>query len=207
MSMKHTHGTNMSSTRDQASDVELANVVAPKRWRRFGLRGPAIVLRWLTRNAKRIAVLVAGLAVLLSGAAMLVLPGPGIIVVILGLAILATEFAWAERALDKTSATAATAISRATRTRTSRATLLLSGLMLVAAGTTVIATTGRTPIGASIVLGGVIGLISLAPPIQRRVASPTGSKANRPDQKPTEDSHLSASSSDAPRTSPESWTP
>ena len=34
---------------------------------------------------------------LLAGFAMLVLPGPGIIVIILGLAILATEFAWAER--------------------------------------------------------------------------------------------------------------
>ena len=204
--MKHNQRTNMS-TRDQVSDVELASVVPPKRWRRFGLRGPAIVLRWLTRNAKRIAVLIAGLAVLLAGAAMLVLPGPGIIVVILGLAILATEFAWAEQALDRTSASAATAISRATRTRNGRATLLLSGLILVAAGTTCIFVTGRTIVGVSVVLGGVIGLISLAPGVQRRVASPTGSKAKPADKGPTEDSHPSVESSDAPRTSPQSWIP
>jgi len=39
------------------------------------------------------------LAVLLAGVAMLVLPGPGIVVIIAGLAILATEYVWAERML------------------------------------------------------------------------------------------------------------
>ena len=179
--MKHPQGTHISRTRDQAGDVDLASVVPPKRWRRFGLRGPAIVLRWLTRNAKRIGVLVTGLAVLLAGVAMLVLPGPGIIVVILGLAILATEFAWAERALDKTSASAATALTRATTTRTGRGTLLASGLMLIAVGTTLIVTTGKAVIGASVVLGGVIGLISLAPRVQRRVAE---SRDSQPDVAP-----------------------
>ena len=33
---------------------------------------------------------------------MLALPGPGVLVIILGLVILATEFAWAERMLDRT---------------------------------------------------------------------------------------------------------
>jgi hypothetical protein len=32
---------------------------------------------------------------------MLVLPGPGIVVILLGLAILATEYVWAERLLRK----------------------------------------------------------------------------------------------------------
>jgi hypothetical protein len=35
----------------------------------------------------------------LAGAAMLVLPGPGIVVIIAGLAILATEYVWAQRLL------------------------------------------------------------------------------------------------------------
>ena len=43
-----------------------------------------------------------GFTVVGAGVALLVLPGPGVIVIIVGLAILATEFAWAERALDKT---------------------------------------------------------------------------------------------------------
>ena len=59
------------------------------------------VLRFILRNGKRAAVLVVGLALVALGLAMLVLPGPGILVVILGLAILATEFVWARYLLDK----------------------------------------------------------------------------------------------------------
>lgn len=66
------------------------------------LHSPVEWFRWIGRNAKRIAVFIAGVVVLLAGFAMLVLPGPGLVVIILGLAILATEFAWAERALDRT---------------------------------------------------------------------------------------------------------
>ena len=59
------------------------------------------VLRFILRNGKRVAVLVVGLAFVAFGLAMLVLPGPGIIVIIVGLAILATEFVWARVLLDK----------------------------------------------------------------------------------------------------------
>ena len=52
---------------------------------------------FLRKYGKRIAVIVVGSVVLLAGAAMLVLPGPGFLVVAAGLAILATEFDWAER--------------------------------------------------------------------------------------------------------------
>jgi hypothetical protein len=58
-----------------------------------------VVGRFIGRNAKRVAVTIAGLLVLLAGAAMLVLPGPGIVVIIAGLAILATQYVWAERLL------------------------------------------------------------------------------------------------------------
>ena len=40
-----------------------------------------------------------GFAVLLGGLALLVLPGPALVVIPIGLAMLALEFAWAERAL------------------------------------------------------------------------------------------------------------
>lgn len=42
-----------------------------------------------------------GMTVLLTGVALLVLPGPGIVVILIGLAILATEFAWAQRRLHQ----------------------------------------------------------------------------------------------------------
>jgi len=43
---------------------------------------------------------VAGLVILAAGIAMLVLPGPAFIVIPIGLAVLAREFAWAERLLE-----------------------------------------------------------------------------------------------------------
>ena len=45
-----------------------------------------------------------GGTVLLIGVAMIFLPGPAIIVIPAGLAILATEFVWAQRWLNKTKA-------------------------------------------------------------------------------------------------------
>jgi uncharacterized protein (TIGR02611 family) len=53
----------------------------------------------LARGARRIGVLVVGLALLAVGAVLLVLPGPGLLVIVGGLALLATEFAWARRLL------------------------------------------------------------------------------------------------------------
>lgn len=90
-------------------DAELAALEVPPMWKRVGLHGPAIMFRWIMGNAKRIAVFVAGMVVLLAGVAMIVLPGPGLLVIFAGLAILATEFAWAERALDAGKARAAQA--------------------------------------------------------------------------------------------------
>lgn len=61
---------------------------------------PAELLRFIFRSSKRIAVFVVGVTLLAAGVAMLVFPGPGLLVIIAGLAVLATEFAWAERMLD-----------------------------------------------------------------------------------------------------------
>jgi uncharacterized protein (TIGR02611 family) len=64
------------------------------------------ITRFIARSGKRIAVAIVGGAVLLAGVAMLVLPGPAIVVIPAGLAILATEFAWARTALDRAKAKA-----------------------------------------------------------------------------------------------------
>ena len=45
---------------------------------------------------------IAGALVTLAGVAMLALPGPAFVVIPVGLAMLALEFEWAERALEKT---------------------------------------------------------------------------------------------------------
>jgi uncharacterized protein (TIGR02611 family) len=44
-------------------------------------------------------IIVAGFTVLIIGVAMIVLPGPAVVVIPLGLAILATEFIWARTLL------------------------------------------------------------------------------------------------------------
>ena len=53
------------------------------------------------KTIKRIAILMVGSTVLAIGVALLVLPGPAFIVIPVGLAILAVEFAWARRWLRK----------------------------------------------------------------------------------------------------------
>lgn len=70
---------------------------------------PVDVIRFIGRSSKRIAVSVIGGAFVLGGIAMLVLPGPGILVVAVGFAILGTEYAWAAAALERTKQLAAQA--------------------------------------------------------------------------------------------------
>lgn len=77
---------------------------------------PAEVLRFVARSSKRIAVSVVGGALVLAGIAMIVLPGPGILVVAIGFAVLGTEYAWAAAALERTKRTAGDA-SRIARDR------------------------------------------------------------------------------------------
>lgn len=53
-------------------------------------------------KAKRTIKIVFGFTILIIGIALLVLPGPGIPIVIFGLIILATEYIWAKNLLNKT---------------------------------------------------------------------------------------------------------
>ena len=53
----------------------------------------------MLRYAKRVITAIIGMTVLLIGIALLVLPGPAFVVIPIGLAILATEFAWARHSL------------------------------------------------------------------------------------------------------------
>ena len=80
---------------------------------------PGEVVRFVARSSKRVAITVVGGAVLLAGLAMLALPGPGFIVIVIGFAILGTEYAWAAAALERTKRTAEKA-SKAARRRLGR---------------------------------------------------------------------------------------
>ena len=67
--------------------------------------------RWVNRlgltnrpRVRKLIVAVIGITVILFGLALIVLPGPAVVVVPLGLAILATEFAWARRLIRRSGA-------------------------------------------------------------------------------------------------------
>ena len=57
------------------------------------------LLQVLARAVRRGGVFLVGMTLLVAGAAMLVLPGPGIAVILLGLVVLSAEFQWAQRML------------------------------------------------------------------------------------------------------------
>jgi len=67
------------------------NRVAHWAWFPFG-----VVLRFIARSGRRIGVPAAGFLLFLAGVVMMVTPGPGIVLIIAGLAVLATEHVWAE---------------------------------------------------------------------------------------------------------------
>lgn len=69
----------------------------------------------LLRQARRVVVAVVGGTVLLIGVAMLVLPGPALVVIPTGLAILGLEFAWARRWLERVRQQARQAVGRWSR--------------------------------------------------------------------------------------------
>jgi uncharacterized protein (TIGR02611 family) len=73
------------------------------------------VVRFMARQSFRLSVAAVGFTVLGVGLVMLITPGPGLLVIIAGLAILAHEFAWAAKALEKAKTRAAQAREAAMR--------------------------------------------------------------------------------------------
>lgn len=70
---------------------------------------PSEVIRFIARSSKRIAVTVVGAVLVAGGLVMLVLPGPGLLVIVAGFAVLGTEYAWAASALERSKRTASAA--------------------------------------------------------------------------------------------------
>ena len=82
----------------------------------------------------RVAFATAGFVVLLIGVVMLFTPGPGWAVIVLGLGMLALEFTWAERALERVIDQAERAADQVTKgSPIRRAALLSVGVLSLAA--------------------------------------------------------------------------
>jgi uncharacterized protein (TIGR02611 family) len=59
-----------------------------------------MVLRTV-EQVRRVFLIIAGFTLLLAGGVMLVTPGPGMLVIFLGLGLLAAEFVWARRLMER----------------------------------------------------------------------------------------------------------
>lgn len=82
----------------------------------------------------RVLVGAVGGVLALTGVALLVLPGPGFVLVATGLAVLATKFAWAERPLAYAKHQARRGVAEVRRSRLRAAGSVLFALGLVAVG-------------------------------------------------------------------------
>ena len=60
-----------------------------------------MVITTAVNHTKRIVKIAIGFVLLLAGTVMLVVPGPGLVTIVLGLALLATEFLWARQLLAR----------------------------------------------------------------------------------------------------------
>jgi uncharacterized protein (TIGR02611 family) len=102
--------------------------------------------RHLERNRLvRIGFAVFGFLVVLAGLAMLVLPGPGLLVIAIGLGILALEFAWAERLLERTVDKMEDAAETVRRASGAKQLALAAATVVLAVGVVVVALTWDVP--------------------------------------------------------------
>jgi len=114
---------------------------------------------------KRVTVAVIGVLLLLVGVAMLVLPGPGLLMVLAGLLVLASEFPKVERYVDPVRDRAMKAAEQSVSSPLRIAWSVLAGLALVAAGVL----WGLNPdfflggwsTGSSLILSGVVLFVLL----------------------------------------------
>jgi uncharacterized protein (TIGR02611 family) len=95
--------------------------------------------------AIRVAFALAGLTLVLGGAALLVLPGPAFVVIPIGLALLSLEFCWAGRLLDKSLVKADEAKDKAANASRTSKLLTASGVACAAVAAVVVAVAYDVP--------------------------------------------------------------
>lgn len=135
----------------------------------------------IASSAKRLLVSSAGFMLCGAGLTMLVLPGPGMLVIVLGLVVLATEYTWAERALERTRVRAADATRRLHTSRTARLGVAVSAAAMLTGGAAVAAyLDGHRYVGVSLLVGGAGALALLVPAAQRLIDQPRPSTAEAP---------------------------
>ena len=138
---------------------------------------------------KKTAVGVLGGILTLSGVALLVLPGPGFVLIFAGFAVLATQFEWARQRLDDVKAKAAQGVQQVTRSRWQTIFAAACGVALLVAGVlefTPIDLPLVTTISAVLLIIGGLGLIGTLvfanTEAGRRFARRAAARDDRPEQ-------------------------
>ncbi len=119
-------------------DHEVPKLVRKLRVQRERHLQRATPVRWL--------FVIAGFTILLVGLAMLVLPGPALAVIPIGLFVLALEFQWAEEWLERSIHQADKAKQKAAETSTLTRVVTAGGTVLAIAGIVAWAIVGDIPI-------------------------------------------------------------
>ncbi len=140
---------------------------APHGWRR------------VERDAASLVASLVGFTFLVGGITMLVVPGPGMLVIAIGLTLLATQFAWAKRLLGYAEGSARAAIAAITSDRKARTVLAFSGALMVVGGTVAaIALPGWRVVAIFIVISGVVSLVLLLPAVQNELRAEVDQSPN-----------------------------
>jgi hypothetical protein len=115
--------------------------------------------------AKRVAALIGGGLLLVIGVVLLVLPGPGLLLVLAGLLILANQFPSINKYVDPVEKRALQAMEESVSSPLRIAGSVLAGLALIAAGIVWGLNKqlwlGGWPTGSSVILSGVVLLVLL----------------------------------------------
>ncbi|WP_435897387.1 TIGR02611 family protein [Streptomyces tsukubensis] len=117
---------------ESATNATGAAEGAKKSGQELGSKAPAFIKRSRALHLSwQVGVFLVGLAVVGAGVAMLVLPGPGWVVIFAGMAIWATEFVWAQLVLRWTKRKVSEAAQRALDPRVRRRNLIITTIGVV----------------------------------------------------------------------------
>lgn len=138
----------------------------------YGALALALLVRAQARMARRAAVTLAGVVLLAVGAVLLVAPGPGLIVIALGLLVLGTEYEWARRRASSTLRRARQTADQAAARPAALAGTAAFGMGVVALGALLAVERdlpgGGLSTGLSLVFSGLVTLATLGWAIRRR---------------------------------------
>ncbi|MGW0604630.1 TIGR02611 family protein [Streptomyces sp. NPDC002640] len=116
----------------EVADTESAGPADGRHERGLGSRAPGFIRRSRALHLSwQVGVFLVGLAVIAAGVVMLVVPGPGWVVIFAGMAIWATEFVWAQLVLRWTKRKVTEAAQKALDPKVRRRNLILTSIALV----------------------------------------------------------------------------